>query len=97
MSTPPTALFVSFKPVYGSSQCIPCFNCFPFQFRGQDYGVNCNFSFFRLSLALYNLIWSSFFFWSIKTDEFKEEHNVAWAILKVRVQRSEINTIKYHT
>ena len=22
-------------------QCIPCLNCFPFQFRGQGYGFDC--------------------------------------------------------
>ena len=31
-------------PIFGSLPFIPCFNCFPFQFRGQDYGFDCNSS-----------------------------------------------------
>ena len=43
-------------------QCTPCFYCFPFQFREQDYGIDYNSSVSLLTHSLNNLAWSCFVF-----------------------------------
>ena len=56
---------------------VPCFNCFPFQFRGQDYGFHCNSSLSLLSFNFYIINFVPFLFGSVKVlSEFMEEYYI---------------------